>query len=100
MQTSNFELRVQTGHDGEWGVAVWGVPQFENVPFRPASIAEYSFTECVSYRHDNFFVSRNQMISELPTRVILDCILDNFRTLHFCCNIWENNFLERGEEKR
>lgn len=51
VQTSNFELRVQTGHDGV-GCGVWGVPQFENVPFRQASIEEYSFTETDVYLTD------------------------------------------------
>lgn len=49
MQTSNFELRVQIGRDG---VGVWGVSQFENVPFRQASIEEYSFTDTDVYLTD------------------------------------------------
>jgi hypothetical protein len=51
VQTSNFELRLQTGHDGV-GCGVWGVSQFENVPFRRAFIEEYSFTDTDVYLSD------------------------------------------------
>jgi hypothetical protein len=88
VQTSNFELRLQTGHDGV-GCGVWvghNSRMFHFVKRPSKNILLLTRTDVYLCHGHNSFGRNNHMmwLIQLSTRVIQDWILDNFWTPHYC----------------